>query len=54
MGDKYIIKEGIPKYCSFHYPELEEILKLKSVSKNVVIDSLKALRTQFDTLTNEL
>ena len=54
MGDKYIIKEGIPKYCSFHYPELEEILKLKSVSKNVVVDSLKSLKTQFDTLTNEL
>ena len=32
MGDKYIIKEGILRYPSFHYKELENLLNSKDLT----------------------
>ena len=54
MGDKYIIKKGFSKYPTFHYNELEKIIKEKEFTKDTTINSLKKLKENIEILTNDL
>ena len=54
MGDKYIIKEGIPKYPIFHYKELDELKNSKTISKDTTISTLQSLKNEFEQLEKEL
>ena len=55
MGDKYNIKEGIQKYPSFHYKELDDIISKQEIfPKEVTINSLKQLKDLFDQIEKEV
>ena len=54
MGDKYIIKQGLSKYPSFHYKELDNLIKEKEFILDTTINSIKCLKKYFEQLTNEL
>jgi len=55
MGDKYHIIEGIQKFPSFHYKELNDlILKKEIFSKDDTINSLITLKNLFEQISKEL
>ena len=55
MGDKYHIKEGIHKFPSFHYKELNDLILSKEVfSKEDTINSLNTLKNLLDQISNEI
>ena len=55
MGDKYNIKEGIQKFPSFHYKELEDLIAKKEIfQKEETVDSLKKLKNLFLQLEKEI
>ena len=55
MGDKYNIKEGIQKFPSFHYKQLNDILsKQDTFTKETTIDTLKSLKNIFEQLEKEI
>ena len=55
MGDKYHIIEGIQKFPSFHYKELNDlILKKEIFSKDDTINSLITLKNLFEQISKEI
>ena len=55
MGDKYNIKEGIQKFPSFHYKQLNDIIsKQDTFTKETTIDTLKSLKNIFEQLEKEI
>ena len=55
MGDKYNIKEGIQKYPSFHYKELNDIISKQEIFPiETTINSLKELKNLLDQLKKEI
>ena len=55
MGDKYNIKEGIPKFPSFHYKEINDIISKQEIfSKETTIKSLLELKSLFIQLEKEI
>ena len=55
MGDKYNIIEGIQKFPTFHYKELNDIISKKDVfSKEDTINSLFSLKNLLEQVENEI
>ena len=55
MGDKYNIIEGIQKFPTFHYKELNDIISKKEVfSKEDTINSLFSLKNLLEQVENEI
>ena len=55
MGDKYHIKEGIQKFPSFHYKELNDLILSREVfSKEDTINSLITLKNLLEQISNEV
>ena len=55
MGDKYNIKEGIQKFPSFHYKELNDLILSREVfSKEDTINSLITLKNLLEQISNEV
>ena len=55
MGDKYNIKEGLQKFPSFHYNELNDLISKKEIfSKEATLNSLKGLKDTFLQLNKEI
>ena len=55
MGDKYNIKEGIQKYPSFHYKELDDIISKQEIfPKEVTTNSLKQIKDLFEQIEKEV
>ena len=55
MGDKYHIKEGIQKFPSFHYKELNDLIQKQEIfSKDDTINSLITLKNLFEQILKEL
>ena len=55
MGDKYHIKEGIHKFPSFHYKDLNDIIFAQEVfPKETTINSLKTLKNLLEQIDKEI
>ena len=55
MSDKYHIKEGIHKFPSFNYKDLDDIIfKQEVFPKEITINSLKTLKNILEQIDKEI